>query len=836
MPSTDYQIELSDTCSGNVTLDKLLRRSGFTLPHDNTCGLVVLLRGKPGTGKSTLALQILDGLKLKQGNEQEGEVVPLKKYYCSVEQTVTDLHFKWLSMLVAQAILPAWKPQYDDANPKSNKLICDVNTFWQKLPAILLRDITKESDLIESVDTLLGNLFIPLYAGPSDEHHVLPNEAREIAELLLKSLTKSCLQAITCACIEAVIARAQSGIAERRPLAEPLPDEIGQQIAKGFTKGSDLEKHVKWAFSKVTFSNDELTHLTELCKTMPNDQATRQVLGDSRVVQNMARLLFECKMTHGGYELRFRGLEGKSEALSPDEPFGAGRSRSLGALRMLDAIVEELQGNAPAAERDRASRPVIVIDGLSLLTNSEREMLEIEGIVDRLRQLSQIGIIVYEPNEDESVNLDHHADMVIELQRKELKDPMAYLIHEICLKKARYQETALGQHQFKIRRSGLVFFPSLHFQIQHPSHMDFEVIRSAQEPYKPEGIPDNEKADPKSECSVIDMIFPVQKSNKGKSDKGKSDKGKSDKGESDKGESDKGESDKGESDKGESIMLFGSRGTFKTELTLDFLARGSIGCPWHKEPRTLEKGLLVSLIDNSPSVEWGLWCPWREARYGFNRCTECKSDKGQKVLLRHARPFRQPPGCISSAEFVYYLEEVIGRLQPKGDKPARLSRLVFWDLTQLDHRFPLLKADHLLLPALIDIFKQKGLRSLFMGAENATHTQAASAMADNVLFCWRSRTSNPKEWESVPKSCAGLEGDWKYQETLMLYVDRAAASERPAASLYKIPIFSSKRSERLLLPENANAMNEIPFLVEWKKTSGPDLEHITKLRRLQGVQ
>jgi archaellum biogenesis ATPase FlaH len=770
MPTEEYKISLSDKYSGNVTLDKLLRKSGFTLPHDETCGLVVLLRGKPGTGKSTLALQILDGLELREtetqeANGQSGKLLQLKKYYCSVEQTVTDLHFKRLSMLVAQAILAAWEPEYDD-NPNESKMICNLDTFKTKVPQALLNEILKVPDLFESVKTLLEALHIPLYIGPSDEHHVLPTEAREIAERILKSQAGKCQK------------EAEGLISSF--LATPEGD-IGKFLSE------QVKDSYLWQRVQSILSN---------CRPVQGEDLVKTQHRNAIAIQNLAHLLFEHGIAYNDNDLCFRGLEQDAGAIAADEPFGAGRSRSLGALRMMDTIVTELQSKPLA----RAQRPVVVIDGLSLLTNSEREMLETQGIVDRLRQLSQVGIIVYEPNEDESVNLDHHADMVIELQRKELKDPMSYLIHEICLKKARYQETALGQHQFKIRRSGLVFFPSVHFQIQQPSHMDFEVIRSTPENYEPKP-PDSNKTGQTQECSLIDMIFPAKKGG----DEAAKERG------------------------GESIMLLGSRGTFKTELTLDFLSRGSKGCPEAISENDREQGLLVSLIDNSPNIERGLWCPWKKARHNFQQCTECPQS-----LLMHARPFKQPPGCISSAEFLYYLTEVIGLLQPKaGSSP--LARLVFWDLTQLDHRFPLLKADKLLLPALIDVFKQKGLRSLFMGAEKDTHTAAASAMADNVLFCWRSHNFKESEpWKNgAPFS---LNGNSKLREMLMLYVDRAAESERPGTILYNIPIYSSDDSECLQLPETTKTMNASPYLIDWREASDADQTHIKKLRQVQGLE
>jgi hypothetical protein len=453
----------------------------------------------------------------------------------------------------------------------------------------------------------------------------------------------------------------------------------------------------------------------------------------------------------------------------------------------------------------RERRPVVVIDGLSLLSSSERDMLELQGIVDRLRQLSQIGILVYEPSAEESTSLDHHADLVMELSSRTLATPMAYLVHEFWIKKARYQETALGQHQFKIRRSGLVFFPSVHFQVQHPSYMDFELIRSTAKEYKPalaveNNNPSDQHAEPPSgvgpfvEGSILDLIFDPKP--------------------------------------GESIVLLGSRGTFKTELCLDFLAQG---CPAERASQ-LDNGLLISLIDNSPNIEKGVACPWHRVRMCKEDCTpNAKCNQCADYILRKVRPFKQPPGCISSSELLHYLIEAVSRLK---DLSPELSRLIFWDLTQLDYRFPLLKDDPMLLPAMMDVFKSRNLKSLFMGAENATNTPAANAMADNVIFCWRSKhkvRNITNKASQVPSRSL----KWIQSGCLMLYVDRASSRERPAKSLYRIPIIVDKKDNRrecLKAPCTKKELDGPFHRIDWLKADTEDQEHINKIRRFQGLE
>jgi hypothetical protein len=105
-----------------------------------------------------------------------------------------------------------------------------------------------------------------------------------------------------------------------------------------------------------------------------------------------------------------------------------------------------------------------------------------------------------------------------------------------------------------------------------------------------------------------------------------------------------------------------------------------------------------------------------------------------------------PLGCITPAEFLHWLEV---RLENSEEETGnRLQRLVFWDLAQLEFRFPLLAHDPMFLPGLMDYLKYsprhdpenegkpRKITSLFMGPSNNKLALAASAMADNVLFCW----------------------------------------------------------------------------------------------------
>ena len=335
---------------------KRLLREGLVLPHDAQYGLVILLRGKAGTGKSTLALQLLDEMHKIEG---------CKRIYCTLEQSQADLKARLALMWATRALGVAWTP--DSLEP---------------------------------------------------EFHINPTE---LAKQLQTRLTVSEVDTIT----------------------GQIKDVLGGKLQ--FDKQSDAPN-----------TGDEMI------KGLTNEIVT--VMAQSGDVPGRMEI-------YDTQSFSQRSAEG---------PFGGVHRRCVAALDMLTSLTERLpdRKKKPTAA-DRAKLPIVVLDGMSLLSEWERETVTLHGIIDKMRQSFQLSILVYEPNPRETTYLDHHADMVIELAEKPSNQHDAYLIHELCIQKARYQEAALGRHQFKIRGSGIAVFPSLHFQVQHRNYMDLELKRSA---------------------------------------------------------------------------------------------------------------------------------------------------------------------------------------------------------------------------------------------------------------------------------------------------------------------------------------------------------------------
>lgn len=65
------------TVTDPILMDLLRRR--IELPHHENSGLVVLVRGKPGTGKSTLPIHLLDMMECAAWNDRAPE-----RHYCTI--------------------------------------------------------------------------------------------------------------------------------------------------------------------------------------------------------------------------------------------------------------------------------------------------------------------------------------------------------------------------------------------------------------------------------------------------------------------------------------------------------------------------------------------------------------------------------------------------------------------------------------------------------------------------------------------------------------------------------------------------------------------------------
>lgn len=373
--------------------------------------------------------------------------------------------------------------------------------------------------------------------------------------------------------------------------------------------------------------------------------------------------------------------------VSVDSPL----STTSPTLDRLNGVVRWLSGT------DRRDIGVMAVDGLNLLNAQEREISDLERLIVAMRMRCGIGILVYESGGDTYSSIDYHCDFIIEMRGDdEAKGGERYYLNRLRIAKARFQKTGLGWHQYKIRKEGITVYPSIHFRLSRHKTLD-DSFRSSLDRITKITAPEVHCAG--HETSLISCILGPEKLKRASC-----------------------------------TVLLGPRRSLKTQLTFDFLRAGSIGG---------DHGLLISLIDNQGTIaeERKTLC-----EIDCKKRPECERSSIRQVwCYENVYLFHFPPGCLTSSEFFDSLER---RLVKSEELGSPIRRMVFWDLAQLAYRFPLLGEDSMFLPGLMDYLKyskrsdsgeERGISSVFMGASNDERARAASAMADNVIFCWQEK-------------------------------------------------------------------------------------------------
>lgn len=102
----------------------------------------------------------------------------------------------------------------------------------------------------------------------------------------------------------------------------------------------------------------------------------------------------------------------------------------------------------------------IVIDGFSQLQDSELNDLPYGYLTENLRRLAKITILVFD--EREGARCD--GDIVIEM-KEDYDNDESYMYHQLRIAKSIFQTVVLGWHQYKKRDFGIEIFPSQHMQL-----------------------------------------------------------------------------------------------------------------------------------------------------------------------------------------------------------------------------------------------------------------------------------------------------------------------------------------------------------------------------------
>ena len=413
---------------------------------------------------------------------------------------------------------------------------------------------------------------------------------------------------------------------------------------------------------------------------------------------------------------------------------------------------------------------MVIIDGFNLLSSADRENIQIEELIKELRKKTLITILIYDTEGERKHHLDYITDMTISLREEISKTEPRYLLNYIKIDKGRFQSHVLGWHQYKILKKGIVIYPSLHYRSHKSGFLDDRLEESQQNILSLSPGDSAESVEPDN--SALNCILGEEYIKKGSC-----------------------------------TIILGARRTWKTLLSLDFLRAGS---------KNGEKGLLVSLIDNQSTIV-GQRTELCKA-FCLNQKTESDFENCKSTLCyKNVHLFHFRPGCITPSEFIYYLTKSIKYHKQKG-KP--IERIVFWDMAQLEYRFPLFAKDTLFIPLLMDYLKHEHkISSLFMGASNAKISHAASAIADNVIFCWQDMiTKECSKEECSKEECSKEECSEEKRSGVAFYVDRIEGKPESGRLFFKLKETDNSSTdtpiENIIKPEEfinlyyANTMRE----------------------------
>jgi len=119
-------------------------------------------------------------------------------------------------------------------------------------------------------------------------------------------------------------------------------------------------------------------------------------------------------------------------------------------------------------EKKDKSFNCVMIDGLSRLTEDEIGKCSFSVLTDTLRCICKVGVITA----DEKLAPSGIAvDIVFDMEIHEEHNPDC-VQYALRISKCLYQKNVYGWHSYKMRRTGIVVIPSLHFQMNSRFHMD----------------------------------------------------------------------------------------------------------------------------------------------------------------------------------------------------------------------------------------------------------------------------------------------------------------------------------------------------------------------------
>ena len=450
------------------------------------------------------------------------------------------------------------------------------------------------------------------------------------------------------------------------------------------------------------------------------------------------------------------------------------KSRKLQQLlyELYDLCVESVDRN----DNGGLKYSLIAIDGINIISKHDKNKIHLSNLLNSMRSNCYISLIVLEPEKEDIGFIDYMADIVIEMKGSSKEIPLEYYINEICVVKSKHQKSIPGWHEYQIKDIGIVLNKSIKHYLTNISDYDTKQINDAcismeeKDQQEKETPSDDEKdqqeketpSDDEKNLSILESMIG------------------------------------GKIAQGNSTVLLGPRACFKTELTIDYLFTGS---------KRNGKGLILSLMGNA-----------RQIGHLVNYCPRKNDDENCCKCLENNYFYYQIPGEITPASFFFNIDAILNRI-------TDIKRVLFWDLTQLEFRFPLLVKHPTFLATLMKYFKEKKISVLFMGSGNSIPSKPAAAMADNVIYNWRDEIVPYEAANAIYKKTFNLDQSIRKDEYETIFGKKGSDGSELKAN-DKVISFYIERKETQVTTNNYD--QESIFFVKLNDKSKLDISNCTQ--------
>lgn len=371
---------------------------------NNDKGLVVVIRGAKGTHKTTLALQLMNGLcqsmmsaYKKKCKEEKEEINAL---FYSINKNTRDLNDSFLDIIISQLFKDIIRQYRLDIFHNNGE--CDDINYSEDIQAIIefLFDFKKsQSDNLQQIIKNLPRLIcegIVIYNQRTNALHYKRGFTNDDLDNLIAPRKYDTIQEY---------------ISAYKVSTNKCLDSCKHEIIKKF-----LSHMVS-----VLFNADEKGSL--------NMDTPKNPMTFYRAIEMDI------------YEKNFR-LKHPSNKTTSEQP------------KISETIDEKLQ---EAIINKECKYDVLVIDGFSQLNDNDSKNLPYSNLTDQAKRLAKVSILVFDEREEARCD----GDIVIDLHDR-TDEAEEYMYNELRITKSVFQTAVLGWHQYKKRDEGIEVFPSVH--------------------------------------------------------------------------------------------------------------------------------------------------------------------------------------------------------------------------------------------------------------------------------------------------------------------------------------------------------------------------------------